>query len=241
MYGRKPMTLICLFRKVLYPIRQSHSLACNACYIVSLAILLCSTETAYADSPIFPYSYTEEVPGGEFIFVMLAPETFDEDGDQWNEQARARIREIRRMYSQSGLYRNDGTNKPLWTVDWYALSVEVASDGVHLIRHGPWATSTRDRAIGFYADGELLHEYRIPELVDNPLLLFYTVSHFCWKADRQFEESHLEYSIGTLDGNRFVFDVRTGKIASESRPGRAILWSISPMCISALSIAMFAI
>jgi hypothetical protein len=30
------------------------------------------------------------------------------------------------------LYRNDGSTTPLWTVDWYAHSVLLPSDGIHL-------------------------------------------------------------------------------------------------------------
>ena len=42
-------------------------------------------------------------------------------------------------YTQSGLYRNDGSRDPLWTFDWYAYNVDVAADGVHLVRHGALA------------------------------------------------------------------------------------------------------
>ena len=124
------------------------------------------------------------------------------------------------MYTLSGLYRDDGSAEPLWTVNWYAHGVEVASDGVHLVRHGPFAASTDQEALSFFADGRLLRTYLIRELVDNPLLLKRTASHFFWQKDGRFEDPRLEYTLTTHDGNRFVFDVRTGAIVSVYRPAR---------------------
>src|SRR2546428_329551 len=123
---------------------------------------------ALADSPAPPRSYKKVAAGGKYVFVMIAPGTVEEDVWRWNEETAAGIRKIRRVYPRSGLYRNDGSTEPLWTVDWYAHGVEVASDGVHLIRHGPWASSTDQEAISFFANGKLLRTYLIRELVDNP-------------------------------------------------------------------------
>ena len=158
---------------------------------------------------------------------MLAPVSVEEDVRRWNEETAADIQEIRRVYSQSGLYRNDGSTVPLWTVDWYTYGVEIASDGVHLIRHGPWASSTEQEAVSFFANGKLLKTYQIRELVDNPALLQHTFSHFFWLEDGRFDDDRLEYTLRTKDGNQFVFDVRTGEIVSKSRPARSFLWSTS--------------
>lgn len=174
----------------------------------------------FADSPAPPRSYKVVAPRAKYVFVMIAPGTVEDDTRRWNEETAAGIRQIRRTYTRSGLYRDDGTTVPLWTVDWYAHGVEVASDGVHLIRHGPWASSTDDEAISFFANGKLLRTYLIRELVDNPVMLKRTVSHFFWREEARFDDARLEYALTTKDGNRFVFDVHTGKIVSASRPAR---------------------
>jgi hypothetical protein len=128
-------------------------------------------------------------------------------------------RGIRRAYSQSGMYRNDGSLVPLWTVDWYAFKVDIASDGVHLIRHGPWATFTHEEAISFFANGQLLRTHLIQELVDDDTKLRRSVSHFLWREDGRFDDAAFSYALKTKDGNRFVFDARTGEIVSAPRAG----------------------
>jgi hypothetical protein len=178
---------------------------------------------AFADKPAPPFSYKQESPGGKYVFVMIAPGSIEKDVAHWNEGKVAEIREIRRTYLKSGLYRNDVSDEPLWTVDWYAYGVEVASDGVHLIRHGPWASSTDDEAISFFANGKKLRTYEVRELVDKPRLMEYSVSHFRWQKDRWFDDDRLEYGLATLDGNQFVFDVRTGEIITKWPPKTRIV------------------
>jgi hypothetical protein len=191
---------------------------------------------ALADSPAPPRSYKEVAPGGKYVFVMIAPRTLEDDVRGWNEETTAGTREIRRVYARSGMYRNEGSAEPLWTVDWYAHWVEVASDGVHLVRHGPWASSTDQEAISFFANGELLRTYRIRELVDNPLMLERSVSHFFWEQDGRLDDARLEYALSTKDGNRLVFDLCTGQIVSESRPVRAALWGAAALGIAGLGL-----
>jgi hypothetical protein len=166
---------------------------------------------------------------------MIAPVPLHVDVEPWNEETRAGIRDIRRVYSKSGLYRNDGSPEPLWTVDWYAHSVEVASDGVSLIRHGPWASSTDQEALSFFANGKLLRTYLINELVDFPTMLPHSVSHFSWSNEMRLDDSTLEYTVVTQDGNRFVFDGQTGNVISETRPGRRIAWGAAIIAAVLLS------
>ena len=199
-------------------------------------ITLTAGSSAFADSPARPHSYKRITPGGEYVFVMVAAKPVEADTQGWNEETAAGIREIRRTYARSGLYRNDGSAEPLWTVDWYAHGVTVASDGVHLIRYGPWAVLSRPReeppsgaaleqeALSFFGNGELLRTYSIGELVDDPGRLSRSVAHFDWMAEGRFDDPLSEYTLTTLDGNRFVFDVRTGGIVSEFRGRRFPLW-----------------
>jgi hypothetical protein len=209
--------------------------------------------SAFADSPVPPRSFKEITADGKYVFVMIAPGPVEQEASWLNKERAAAIREIRRVYFRSGLYPNDGSAEPLWTVDWYARRVELASDGIHLIRHGRWPSVPPDpplsgipiigrwlsglihrnaplgsaldqEALSFFANGQLLHTYRIGELVDAPDLLRRTVSHFDWEDEGRFDENRLEYMLTTLDGNRFVFDLRTGGIVTQSRRGRPIWW-----------------
>jgi hypothetical protein len=169
-----------------------------------------------ADKPAPPYSYKQVSPGGNFVFIMLSPRSAEEEMRSWNEATKQEIRAIRQVYSKSGLYRNDGSANPLWTVDWYAFAVKLSSDGVHLVRHGPWASSLDQEAISFFANGNLLREYQISELVSAKRLLPHTASHFSWCKESAFDDARTEYTVSTYDGNRFIFDVRTGEISSSS-------------------------
>jgi hypothetical protein len=194
---------------------------------------LAATPPALADTPPTPRSYKEVTPGGKYVFVMIAPGSVEEEAVQWqwrNELTAASIREIRRVYTRSGMYRNDGSAEPIWTVDWYAHGVHLAPDGVHLIRPGPWA-GLRDHktpnldceAVSFFADGRLLRTYRVGELVDDPGRVALTVSHYWWQQEGRVS-GEFEYTITTNDGNRFVFDVRTGEITSARRMGLVSRW-----------------
>lgn len=172
-----------------------------------------------ADSTVPPRSYTTTSPNGQYVFVMIAPLSPEEDAANYEGAYAARIREIRRMYTVSGLYRNDGSTTPLWTVGWYALNVEVASDGKHVVRVGPSAAvSTNDEAVAFFANDRLLHSYRITDLVVLPWLMPRSVSHFRWRADAHFDDTSMTYTIQTNHREHIVFDVRTGAIIQASRP-----------------------
>jgi hypothetical protein len=192
-------------------------------------VLLVAASPVRADSPAPERSYTKAVPGGKFVFVMISPLTAERDASQWNETIAAEIREIRRVYTRSGMYRT-GEIEPLWTVDWYAHGVHLTADGVHLIRPGPWASLRPDRspdlecdAVSFYAGGRLLRTYRVAELIDNPRRLAPSASHYSWQTEGRFS-GEFEYTIETADGNRFVFDVRTGNVVTASRAGRVSRW-----------------
>jgi hypothetical protein len=175
-----------------------------------------ASSPAFADSPVPPISYKRVSPGGGYVFVMMGDPRFD----SWGNDPVAR--QLRQTYSASGLYRNDGSTEPLWTVDWYAHKVDVASDGVHLVRHGPWAMATSDEAVSFFANGQLVRSYIVNWLVDDKSKLSRSVSqHFTWELSSQLDDARLEYSLQTVDGNTFTFDVSTGQIVSENRPSRS--------------------
>lgn len=194
--------------------------------LISLLILAVATPFSLADTPAPPSSYVAQSADGQFLFVMIAP--------PWSEERAAKIQAIRKKYRVSGLYRNDGSSEPLWAVGWYAYGVIVASDGSHVIRHGPWASSSGDEAFTFFADGREIRSYRINELVGNPEFLPHSVSHFMWLGNHQLDDSAGTWAIRTLNGEYYTFDISTGEILSSFRLRRWIFGVGVPIIVVAL-------
>jgi hypothetical protein len=207
--------------------------------VVALTVLSTSSP-ALAFIPLSPHSRKIVTPGGKYVFVMLAPVSIEKDGKELMEVYSAEIQKIRNLYKQSGMYRNDGSTEPLWTVDWFAHYVETTSDGASLIRYGcgPWSalifstysnrqitkTALDQEALSFFANGQLLKTYQICELIDDMEKLRPVGPFISWIREAELHEERSEYTVTTLDGNRFVFDVRTGEIISSSRRGLVTLW-----------------
>jgi hypothetical protein len=174
-----------------------------------------------ADKPDTQHSYRMFSSNQAYVFIMLPPgdkEEFPEK--QFIEEFAREIRSIRAQYSQSGVYRNDGSRIPLWTVDWYSFRVYLASDGVHLVREGDWPSDYATEAISFFAHGKLLRTYRINELVADPRLLPHSVSHFQWLESGSIDDNDLTFTVLTKAKTKIIFDLKTGAILSGalSRP-----------------------
>ena len=178
---------------------------------------------AYGDTEAGPFPYARTSADGKFIFVMFTPghvhpaEVPLVDGRQVFGYIPASD------YPASGLYANNGSRIPLWTVTWYAHSVIVLSDGIHLVRRGPWAKSQSDEAYSFYANGKEVRSYKISDLVDTPLFLKHSVSHFEWEETVRIDEQNHELVTALYNTEGFVFDYTTGEIISSRRPFRAVL------------------
>lgn len=112
-------------------------------------------------------------------------------------------------------------------MSWYADDVEVASDGVHLVRHGAWASSSDQEALSIFADGRAVRTYAISDLVDLEFLLPHSASHFRWIKGARLDDAALRYVVNTEDGNSFVFDVTDGSIVEQTRYARLKLWAVS--------------
>jgi hypothetical protein len=110
-----------------------------------------------ADSQAPPFDYAIFTEDKNYIFIMLVPpkETtqMDEvsskgppyyptviyDSDEpWENGTVQAPDYLRIKYPCSGLYRNNGSSTPIWTVDWYSYSFYLFPDGEHLVRRGPW-------------------------------------------------------------------------------------------------------
>lgn len=190
-------------------------------YFRLLVLLVISAAvTTLADSPARPRSYKTPSPDGRYIFVMLAP-SFAELSDV--QKVGGEEAALRNQYKESGLYFNDGSTAPLWIVDWYAYEVFVSSDGVHLIRKGPWASSENDETLTFFASGKSIKSYRVKDLVDFVWLLPHSVSHFRWDDDFIYDENNKALSLTTRHKDKYRFDITTGEVISSWRPIRLLL------------------
>jgi hypothetical protein len=174
-------------------------------------MLLALPSTAFADSPAPPRDYSVVTESGEFVFVMLAREELS----AYNQVGFIRRdEELRQKYSQSGLYRNDGSSTPLWTVDWYSFSVEISSDGRHLAKFGPWAGSGDygELAIAFNEDAKEIASYRVDQLVTIPFYPFlpHSKSHYEWLKTSEFDDKQGTLDIETMSGERYTFNIATG-------------------------------
>jgi hypothetical protein len=179
-------------------------------FLVAILTAVAFTTTTRAEKPELPESYTKASSDGRFLFVMLVPPRYSKEDSQ-------RGANLQKRYPRSGLYRNDGSSKPLWDVGGgYARKAYPASDGVHLVcvsGYGggfePWG-----QAIRFYAAGQLMRAYSIDDLT-VPWLLRDSPSGTIWLCQDRFDDAEQRYTIWTSDGNSLTFDVRTGEIVSK--------------------------
>lgn len=190
---------------------------CLLCSILLIPVL------ALADSERAPIAYTQTSPNEQFLFVMNFPEWATRFG-YISAEEKAREQQIKSRYRQSGLYRNDGSTTPLWTVDWYASSVLISSDGVHLITRGPWASTSGDEALTFFANGKMLRSYQINDLVGfiDSFFLPRTVSHFTWEKSRSLDDEKQTLTLVTLNEDTYMFDITTGEIIFSDKKMSAI-------------------
>ena len=70
------------------------------------------------------------------------------------------------QYTVSGMYKNDGSVRPLWTVDWYA-----GDDAVNVSRHGHVVVNrdriieSGDSVVEFYRRGKVVKSYSADDLL----------------------------------------------------------------------------
>jgi hypothetical protein len=140
---------------------------------------------------------------------------------------------IREKYKVSGLYKNDGSTTPLWTVNWkFPYTVDVSSDGKHVLqwggagRHGEFDTL----ALAFLENGKEVARYNVDQLVRNPEMLPRSVSYYRWRKQSSLDDSKGQLNVETENGERYVFDISTGKAIAGDQPlqGRIVRSTSQP-------------
>lgn len=212
------------------------------------ALLLWTLASALDDPRIGgPTTYATPSPNGEYLFVMIAPRP-GSDHPALQPEKEPIQKELYAKYAAtgSGLYRNDGSTQPLYTVDWYSYRVWPANDGVHLVRlHGDFpltekfpasrrlpedvvAEQVSGPALSFYASGKLLKVYSVRELVKNIESLPHSLHHVLWSADGVLTADGTQFGIMTQDSRQTYFDLATGAIAfsRDAGLGNAQVWVV---------------
>ncbi|MFO0799116.1 MAG: hypothetical protein U0804_16735 [Gemmataceae bacterium] len=213
---------------------------------VALAVIGLTPAVAVAYIPPPARSYT--IAAGDFLFVMIGPLGWPYYDDNANPETAA----IRAAYPRSGLYRNDGTATLLWSI-WepnayaYREDVFVYPDGVHLVVYCKVAQDSDHSLVSFYSRGERLGGYTARELLSWPGLVPSIEKtagqrrQYEYLEAVSFDTAKLVCSARTYDGNRYVFDVRTGRIVS------GIRWSVwvntvllvALMCVTWRTVRLF--
>jgi hypothetical protein len=195
--------------------------------ILAASMMLCSVSPSYADqeqSPI-PLAFASE-PSGDAVFTMI-PAKFDAKGKVVSEPYGVMYR-LQRNGALKEIYRIKG---------WYSWKVYVSEKGQYLVQRGPWNRGQRPEkdhlAVAFYKDGKLLKRYSTAELVKDHSKVRSSVSHYEWEAEGSIENPSGDriasltagfsydytksFSLHTIDGWTYSFDVETGNIRSSEK------------------------
>jgi hypothetical protein len=202
--------------------------------IFTFLLVLISHFPALADQEGVFASFTAETSDKKYIFVMLNPE----NPSGWGND----------KFSQSGMYLNDGSTTPLWTVDWLNR-VFLPADGEHVVRRDKYrrySATYEEESLSFFHKDNLLKTYRTKDIVDFPWLLPHTSSHYkvtiadlylnspgdgvLMKVDRgegyplnsgvEIDNKNQTISIQTFHNDTYLFDLKTGNIISSTQPTR---------------------
>lgn len=180
--------------------------------LLILNFFLCE---ATAFSPGRPTSRCTFSADEKFVFVLIHGSSTEEELKHWNDDFGAEIKAIRDRWPKSGMYRNDGSVVPLWTVDWYSYHVEVPSDGEHVVRIKTSGLGQGEApAIGFYHRSELVQGYESEDLVSVPLL----IDHGTWHESSSLDDESGLVTVWTITFDRYTFDFHTGEMTSRFRP-----------------------
>lgn len=200
-----------------------------------LAVLFGAHVASAGPTALEPLGFTK--PVGDLTLVMLGdPAAEDRVRDT---SAREQFRALRERFSRSGMYR--GTEL-VWPLEGpYAPydAVFPAADGVHLVRlDGEWwktksypgrnrlpaekETAQLDApAISFFAQGKLLKQYTLREIVTVIDDLPHSPEHVLWMAGAVLNDQDRQFVLFTQDSYRTIFNIDTGEKVATVKVGLA--------------------
>lgn len=108
-------------------------------------------------------SWTKVSADGQFVLVMISPLSAEEEF-QYTEDNVEEIKRIRAGYTKSGLYRNDGSASPIWTIPFQDVThdVFVGPQGKYLmLAHdgGSVWSGHYGHLVTFYSNGNEMASY----------------------------------------------------------------------------------
>lgn len=196
-------------------------------FAAAALVSLCWLSPGFADSeqsPV-PLAFASE-PTGSTIFTMMPP----------RHDAGYKI--VREGFGIAYRVDREGTLKEIYrTKGWYSFKVHVSHDGRYLVQMGPWNRGIKPEkdhlAVAFHKDGKLLKRYSTAELVKDHGKVSSSVSHYQWQApDPRINLTETQilalapnidydhrFTLHTIDGWTYVFDVKTGAIKSVEKTG----------------------
>ncbi|GEM_PF-1732264 len=176
-----------------------------------LGLLICTAAGAVCSAGMrrdpVPHAITS--PGGHYVFLMIP-------GPKGVEQTKGRGV----CYSIEA----DGTLLAQWrTAGWYSEDLELAYDGMVLMRTGSWASGDQETdpvestlAMAFYREGRELKRYQVGDLVQDRTKLVPTSAGWWWKYGSGRTEWHKDresiHVVSTADGLEYRFSLATGEI-----------------------------
>jgi hypothetical protein len=184
-----------------------------------------------------PISYAKPTADGKHLFVafgLIASEEKLKDAGM-----RQLAAAVRAKFAKPGLYRIDDASTPVYTLEGYSPDDQVylSIDGQHVIRiEGDWwktkaypagrrlAEDVENQqldsvAVRCFTAGQLTHEYRLRELIDDPADLPHSPEHILWPAGAVLNQDERRFHLFTQDANRITIDVSTGLIVARSKSG----------------------
>jgi hypothetical protein len=164
-----------------------------------------------------PSSWKQVSDDGRYVLVMVSPLPVDEDArDPFDHE----IRSIRATYAQSGLYHNDGTNTPLWTIRYWIWTQEVfiAPDGERLVIASDDWFHSYDHVVSFFSNGRELASYSTTDLLSFARLKSLINGEPIDCGGMTFDADALTFTTRTQQGEAFTFDVTTGRLIRHWSP-----------------------
>jgi hypothetical protein len=168
---------------------------------------------ALPDSEVLPYPHVVASPSGRCFFKMTPPS----GAPQNSSNGAGYAYKVELGEENTLLWRTSG---------WYAHTLFLSDDGMFLVRLGNWPQghepSPEHLAVAFYKSGELTKSYSTADLIKDTTKVPRSASHYRCLGEpkpalvQSWEK--LDFRLTTVDGIEYVFDVKTGEIASTSGP-----------------------
>lgn len=166
-------------------------------------------------------SWRQVSDDGRYVLVMVSPLPVEEDLEHNGVDANE-IRSIRATYSQSGLYPNEATATPIWTVPYHDTTHQafIGPQGKYLVlAHEDWYgwSGHFGHVATFYSSGTELASYLDTDLFS----LLYLSLPFLAPVDGDgvsFDARALTFTSSTTQGDTIVFDVTNGQIVRQTSP-----------------------